>query len=516
MKRSVQMHTVMGAGLVYLLLQFNGIGLFHNWKEITELVFLLSRVILALLGFLIVVYSMKNLYKDKLYIVSIVYSEVVILMLAQMIFFFNHDNHGSIEYLHADLLFCIFISMIQNCNILYGITYENNKSQSLGKIKLGNVAVFTVANILLLIFLQLQTELALTIGAIITGLFGIVTGAKYYDVYDAKYKERKKLRRIKMITIFRLVQGAAILASLIIKNMTIVQVVLFLQTMIEVYSAMQLDNVLINDNFEKIHTTYMERHTIGCKGNAEQAMLVSASRNVQRLIEKIHSEIIHYGTKPQTTEFTAKYIEKVNNNCTTLKNLNNVILQENDDKEHEMGEVPTNFAYYELNAVLGKLVGSIEPYAQEKRITLEYKSNKDKITAEVDKTSIERLVVNLISNAIKYNKVNGLVEVSLEELLDGVAIRVRDTGIGIPAKFIPVMYEKYSRVNSLDSMKQEGSGIGMSIVRAVVNVHHGTINIDSVEGEGTTFTVKIPFFQPKSEDTLMKNHYNTKEESLDC
>ena len=109
---------------------------------------------------------------------------------------------------------------------------------------------------------------------------------------------------------------------------------------------------------------------------------------------------------------------------------------------------------------------------------------------------LQVIVKNLVGNAIQYNSAGGQVEVSIEPG-DGVQVlRVRDTGIGIPQQDLARIFERFYRVDTARSRETGGTGLGLSIVRHAVESHGGTVSVDSLLGEGTTFTVTLPIEPP--------------------
>lgn len=118
--------------------------------------------------------------------------------------------------------------------------------------------------------------------------------------------------------------------------------------------------------------------------------------------------------------------------------------------------------------------------------------------AYVDREMWEKIVLNLISNAFKYT-LTGEISVSLHPSVDdrNVILKVQDTGIGIPPEELPRLFERFHRVQSTTSRSQEGTGIGLALVKELVELHGGSVGVESVLGQGSTFTVIIP---------LGKNH----------
>ena len=102
------------------------------------------------------------------------------------------------------------------------------------------------------------------------------------------------------------------------------------------------------------------------------------------------------------------------------------------------------------------------------------------------------MITNLVENAIKYNKENGWVHVSLNADHKYFYLKVADSGIGIPKEDTDHIFERFFRVDKSHSREIGGTGLGLAITRSSIAMHHGIIKVSSKEGEGTTFTVKIP------------------------
>jgi len=102
---------------------------------------------------------------------------------------------------------------------------------------------------------------------------------------------------------------------------------------------------------------------------------------------------------------------------------------------------------------------------------------------------------NLVSNAVKYNNTGGTVTITVDCNDDEFTISVADTGIGINASDKEILFEEFSRIKNDKTRNISGSGLGLSIVRKVVELYHGVINVESVPDKGSVFTVKIPILQ---------------------
>lgn len=109
-----------------------------------------------------------------------------------------------------------------------------------------------------------------------------------------------------------------------------------------------------------------------------------------------------------------------------------------------------------------------------------------------NRSMIEELLYNLCSNAIRYNKPNGRVDVLVEETQDGVCLKISDTGIGIPKKHQERIFERFYRVDKSRSKERGGTGLGLAIVKHIVAEHRAEMSLESEEGEGTVITVLFP------------------------
>jgi signal transduction histidine kinase len=108
-----------------------------------------------------------------------------------------------------------------------------------------------------------------------------------------------------------------------------------------------------------------------------------------------------------------------------------------------------------------------------------------------DQAMITRLVINLITNAIKYGNENGYIEVELEQSKNNAIISVRDNGIGISTEHLPKIWNRFYRV---DSSRTDGksAGLGLSIVKWIADAHNGNVSVESTPGDGSTFIFTLP------------------------
>ena len=114
------------------------------------------------------------------------------------------------------------------------------------------------------------------------------------------------------------------------------------------------------------------------------------------------------------------------------------------------------------------------------------------VTAAVDSVKLTLAITNLVENAIKYNRENGWVHVSLDADHKFFYVKVMDSGIGIPEESRQQIFERFYRVDKSHSNEIDGTGLGLAITKSAILLHRGAIKVSSVLGEGTTFSVRIP------------------------
>jgi len=144
-----------------------------------------------------------------------------------------------------------------------------------------------------------------------------------------------------------------------------------------------------------------------------------------------------------------------------------------------------------LNDIVDECVHGMQVIASVKGIMLSNESQPD-IAYKGDEELLRRMIMNLLDNAIKYNNPAGQVKISLQIEDRQVRITVADTGIGIPAEAATQVFDRFYRVDKSRSRSAGGSGLGLAIAKWIAEAHHGTINLASVPGKGSTFTVSLP------------------------
>ena len=165
----------------------------------------------------------------------------------------------------------------------------------------------------------------------------------------------------------------------------------------------------------------------------------------------------------------------------------------------EGGQFPVSFVEVDLHEVVWSSIESARVTARRAGVALVAELSNDDVRVEADPMRVGQVSDNLISNAIKFTPVGGTVTVTLDYTQTGALIGVADTGIGIPEAEVDRLFTRFFRTSTAMRQAVPGIGLGLSITKTIVETHHGSMGVTSVEGEGTVFTVSLPYTQPEPE-----------------
>ncbi|MGZ3182022.1 MAG: ATP-binding protein [Telluria sp.] len=181
-------------------------------------------------------------------------------------------------------------------------------------------------------------------------------------------------------------------------------------------------------------------------------------------------------------------VKLMQRNALRLQKLVNTLL---DFARVQSGRMHAAFAPVDLPALTADLASGFRSVVEGAGLTLEVRTAPLAAPAYVDVALWEKIVLNLVSNAFKFT-FRGGIAVTLDEEGGAAVLRVADTGVGIPAEHLGRVFERFQRIEGARSRTHEGSGIGLALVRDLVELHGGAIGVDSAVGAGTTFTVRLP------------------------
>ena len=170
-----------------------------------------------------------------------------------------------------------------------------------------------------------------------------------------------------------------------------------------------------------------------------------------------------------------------------LKLINNLL----DLNKLEEGKMRLKVKPVNLIEFISPLLASVKPLADQKQIRLYYQHPPHPVEVTLDPDQFEKVVFNLLSNALKFTNKGGKITIYVEDKDPAVALTVEDTGIGIPPNMLDSIFDRFSQVDGSKSRAQEGTGIGLALAREIVLVHQGTIHAESELGKGSRFVVEL-------------------------
>lgn len=184
-----------------------------------------------------------------------------------------------------------------------------------------------------------------------------------------------------------------------------------------------------------------------------------------------------------------KYEKTISQNCLRILRLVNNII---DLSRYDAGFFKPNFKNYDIVSVVEDTTMSTIPFCKNKDINLMFDTDVEELFVKLDATQLERVVLNLVANAVKFTPRGGDILVLLSVNKYFVDIRIKDSGPGIEKDMQEFIFERFVQTDKSLKRKQEGSGIGLAIVKSIVNLHEGIVKVEESNERGTTIIVRIP------------------------
>lgn len=185
------------------------------------------------------------------------------------------------------------------------------------------------------------------------------------------------------------------------------------------------------------------------------------------------------------------YFEMIDRSMERIKGMRQLILDLLDLTKIETGKPTQKLLPVDVSKIVQMAIDTNRPYAIQKDVDI-YLNNKSAVMMKADAGEIEIIMNNLISNAVKYNRTGGRVDCFIEKLPEAVRISVSDTGIGMTEEETQKIFEDFVRIRNQQTRDITGSGLGLSIVKKIVDMYKGIVDVQSTPGKGTTFTITLP------------------------
>jgi PAS domain S-box-containing protein len=163
----------------------------------------------------------------------------------------------------------------------------------------------------------------------------------------------------------------------------------------------------------------------------------------------------------------------------------------------EDGRFGFRFEKSDLTEFVAMVVEQAKPIAEPYGVRIKFNGGSAQLPVMIDKELLAMALANIIDNGIKYNTKNGEVDIGVgPDPKNGFArVEIKDTGVGIPSADLPKMFQKFYRAQNITQLEPNGSGLGLYITKNIIDGHGGKVNIESVEGRGTTFNISLPITQ---------------------
>ena len=236
------------------------------------------------------------------------------------------------------------------------------------------------------------------------------------------------------------------------------------------------NNVL--DRLEAAHTT-------------QQRFTADASHELRTPLTVLRGEIEVALRKPRTTE---EYREVLVSNKEEIERLSRLTENMLALAHVDVGDAVAQSELVNVSEVCSVVTSKLQPLAAGKRIALRFEDpgTSEALSVTGDRVALERVMHNLVENAIRYSPSDESVIVRAQKAGGQIRIDVIDSGSGIAAEHLPHLFERFYRVDKARSRAHGGSGLGLSIVKALVEAHGGKVSVQSIVGSGSTFTVRLP------------------------
>ena len=223
---------------------------------------------------------------------------------------------------------------------------------------------------------------------------------------------------------------------------------------------------------------------------AKSEFLANMSHELRTPLNSIigFSDLLLIGSSGELNDKQTRYARNISNSGKDLLNIINDIL---DLSKIEAGKMILNYEDVSLKQTIDEIVKTLAPLSSKKDQSLETSHIGD-VVIQADKGKLKQILLNLIGNAIKFTPSGGSISISSYLKDDMANIQIKDTGIGISPEDQKKLFEPFKQLDSNLSREHTGTGLGLSLVKKLVELHNGTVSVESETEKGSTFTVSLP------------------------
>lgn len=237
------------------------------------------------------------------------------------------------------------------------------------------------------------------------------------------------------------------------------------------------------------------------KEEIKDQVLANISHDFKTPINVIYStvQMQDLNIKNKSYDNLLEFNNIIKQNCNRMIRLTNNFI---DSIKLESNILNVDLKCVNIVNLVEEITLSVLNYAEDKDIELVFDTEKEEIYSLVDIDIMEKIMLNVLSNSIKYNKKNGSIDVKIKDTEQLIIISIKDTGVGIPKEKLKSIFERFERADRSTIKTSEGSGIGLSIVKQMVEALNGTIDISSVEDKGTMVKIILQKNNPKDLEVI--------------
>lgn len=323
-------------------------------------------------------------------------------------------------------------------------------------------------------------------------------GCKLEDVLGKNYKELVVSCNENMVDEFKKckeIKSTIVRNSISINNSKIIPLETIVRKVYDINGELRgyilvCRNVAITQKLNKITEKYNE---IKEYNKIRTEFFANMSHELRTPINIIYSciQLLNgkESDKNELNKYYHKYSKTIKQNCfRILRLVNNII----DVSKYDTKNTKLEFVNHDIVSLVEDITLSTVPYVEAKKLNITFDTSIEELEIKCNVENIERVILNLISNAIKFTKEGGSISVNIDYDKDYVYIRVKDTGIGIPEELKDMIFKRFVQTDKSLKRKKEGSGIGLALVKSIITLHNGEVYVESTSEKGSVFLIKLP------------------------
>ena len=246
--------------------------------------------------------------------------------------------------------------------------------------------------------------------------------------------------------------------------------------------------LILNDVTSKVKVDSMKEAIQNkmLEENLKRDFLSNISHDLKTPINVIYSatQLEECLLKNNNIDGLKKYNTISKQNCISLIRLANNLI---DTSRIESDYISANLKVKNIVEIIENIIATLVDYAHNNNVDLIFDTNEEEVYVELDEDFMQRIIVNLISNSIKFCNYNGMIKINVQASYKKVVVSVQDNGIGMEEEFIKDIFNRYSMGKNNEAKSNKGTGIGMFVVKRLMEIQNGNIFVNSKIGEGTRF-----------------------------